>query len=241
MKTFSRNTLDVSASIALIAACFLLLVLTDGKAKSARSVPAGGHFEIIRIETQAETYGIYRDRGIWGAHLVQFGRYFHLMPYLPQAEAVPVPFPIAVYDMRPVYEKGLDSHTWLFIANKAGFVRKTTAVLSDADFREKTGALDADPLFKRREGGYRGFSFDMPREIFPFSSFDCGPGPVVVNVDASAFADGTMPDGLSDALQRKCRDIRLLLLIESRDEASVTDRMRRDLRRFGELIGKERT
>lgn len=241
MNASFKKYIDLSASIVLIVICFSVLFIIDRKATGMRNMPTGRYLQVVRVATQAEAYKIYRDRRMWGAHLVHFGRHFHLMPYIPQEEAHPVPFPIAVYDMRPVYEKRLGSHSWLFIANKAGFVRKATAVLPDPDFREKTEALDSDFSFRRWKGGYRGYSFDMPREIFPFSSFDCGSGPVVVNVDAGVFANGIRPEKLHSALLQQCRDIRVVMLIDSRDGDSVTNEMRRDLSRFEELIRQERT
>jgi hypothetical protein len=241
MNASVRKYASLSVSFALIVICSVALLVIDRKATGRRNMPGGSSLPVVRLGSQAEAYTIFRDRRIRGAHIVHFGRHFHLIPYIPQDETVPVPFPIAVYDMRPVYEKKIDSHNWLFIANKAGFVRKATAVLPDSDFQEKTEALDSDFSFRRWKGGYRGYSFDMPRAIFPMSSFECGPGPVVVNVDAGAFGNGIGPGELHSALLRQCRDVRLVLLIDSRDEDSVTDGMRRDLTRFEELIAQDRT
>jgi len=232
-----RRTFSVFLSAALVGAAVLFLQAINGKATAARRWPAAER-SVVRTAIQADGYRIFKESGLWGAHVVHFGRHFHLMPYFPHERSEPVPFPIVTHDVRPLYEQGIDSHSWLFIANRNGLVRKVTAVLPDSDFREKVDAMESDVSFRAYRGGYRGYAYDMPREIYPVSNFACPDEPVVVNVDAGAFVDGVRPEMLSAALQQQCPDIRMLLLVDSTDNAAVTDEMREDLGRFQALVAR---
>jgi hypothetical protein len=232
----SLRYVSVSASIVLIVICLLFLIIIDRKATAMRYMPAGRNMTVVRVGSQADVYRVFQAAGLWGAHVVHFGQHFYLMPYFPHERSNPVPFPIETYDVRPLYEQGIDSHSWLFIANKTGLVRKVTAVIPDAAFREKVNALESDFSFRPHRGGYRGYSYDMPREVFSISDFICPAGPVVVNVDATVFVDGVKPEKLYAALQQRCSDIRMFLLVDSKDDTAVTDEMREALGTFQELV-----
>lgn len=224
-------------SAAIIAAAVLLLLAINVKAIAARKLPSAER-SVVRIATQAEGYPVFKEAGLWGAHVVHFGQHFYLMPYFPYERTNPVPFPIETHDIRPLYEQGLDSHSWLFIANRNGLVRRVTAVIPDSNFKEKVDAFKSDFSFRAYRGGYRGYLYGMPREVFPISDFVCPVGPVVVKVDAGVFIDGIRPETLASAIQQQCTDIRMIVLVDSTDDPEVTDGMRKSLDTFQGLVAR---
>ncbi len=239
MSSAGKGQRSVFPSICLIVACVVLLVSTDYVARGKRSISSADGLRVIEVPSQADCYAAYKDLGLWGVEVVHFGMYFNLMSYFPEEQHVPVPFPIVVEDVRPLYEKGIDSHSWLFIANRNGLVRKVTSVLPEEVFRQKTAALSDDVSFKAYRGGFSGYSFDLPRTVFGLEGFICPTGPVVANIDASIFSEGVSPETLHEMLVNRCPDIRVLLLISSVDEPEVNETMRDDLSRFEALV-KER-
>lgn len=236
MKAFLKKYVSLSMSVVIVLLCFLLLVSIDRKAAAKRKIPEGRQQQVVRVGSQADVYRIFKAAGLWGAHVVHFGQHFYLMSYFPHEQSSPVPFPIESADVRPLYEQGIDSHTWLFIANKTGLVRRVTAVIPAAVFRDKEEALEKDFSFRPHRGGFQGYSYDMPREVFPVSDFLCPEGPVVVNVDAGVFVDDLRPERLYASLKQRCPDIRMFLLVDSRDDKEVTDEMRKDLSTFEGLV-----
>lgn len=228
-------------SAAILLACLLLLAAFDDAARERRRLPGRTVRPVIHVERQAEVYRAYRNAGLWGASVVQFGRHFHLAPFFPHEKVASVPFPVDTFDVRLLYEQGVDSHTWLFIANKNGLVRSVTSVLPDRDLREKTAALESDFSFRASGSGYRGYTYDLPRALYPFSAFRCPAEPVVVNVDAGMFRDGIGPQSLYAAVRRSCPDVRMYVLVDSVDDEQVTVPMRRDLDLFRELLERERS
>lgn len=239
MISAGKGQRSVFPSIFLIVACVVFLVSTDYVARGKRSISSADGLRVLEVPSQADCYAAYNDLGLWGVEVVHFGMYFNLVPYFPGEQNVPVPFPIAVEDVRPFYEKGIDSHSWLFIANRNGLVRKVTSVLPEETFRQKMAALKDDVSFKEFGNGFSGYSFDLPRKVFGLDGFRCPDGPVVANIDASIFSEGVSPESLHEILSERCADISVLLLISSVDESEVTETMRDDLMRLGALI-KER-
>lgn len=220
-------------NIAVIAAFLGSLLFMDSRAKGARIMPAGTAPAVARVGSQASIYGLYRDRGIRGARIVHLNRFLNMVEYLPREETTSMPFPVRVQDAKPLYEKGLDGHNWLFIANRTGLVRTVTVVLPAAVMRERTAQFDGTYAYARSGGGFRGYTFDLPLLVTTLDALPDIDEPVIVNIDAGYFVTGEEPEAVAAALRKHCPDVRLIALSASLDEPEIDDGARRRLERFG--------
>lgn len=237
MTLFSKQkrTLQLLLNITVLSIAVLFLVSVDNDARARRKLPppqASGAPTITWAATQSEAYALYRSLGLWGAHVVHLNRFLNMVEYYPREEAVSVPFPIRTHDIRPFYEKGLDSHTWLFIANRTGLVRTVTVVLPDSIFRERAELFRSDPTVAFTGTMMQGYAQDLTFMVTKLIDLPIMEEPVIVNVDAGFFAPEIDPVRTAEVLRRKCPDIRIIVLSESRDETEVTQVMREKLKTF---------
>lgn len=217
----------------VILSSLVFIVLVDSAAKEKRSLPPQGGPAVLQAASQADVYDLYRRAGLWGAHVVHLNRRFNLLDYFPEKEKTSRPFPIETYDIRPSYEKGLSSDTWLFIATRAGMARSVTSVIPDALYPEIMAAAREDQSFMTAPGAITGYQYEVPRTITTLGSLKpCG-GPVAMNVDAGYFEEGTDPRQTASALRRLCPETRMLVLVDSMDQPEITPEMRGRLAEFG--------
>ncbi|MDH4161416.1 MAG: hypothetical protein OEW15_01840 [Nitrospirota bacterium] len=220
--------------IAVVIAALALFLWMDGSAKAARVFPARSAQGplMVRVDSQKDIYVVYQRSGLWGARVVHLNRFLNLVDYLPREENVTMPFPVRVGDVRPLYEKGLDSHNWLFIANRTGMVRTVTVVLPAPVLRERLVQFEGDFAFSVSGEIVRGYTHDMPLTVTTLDAMPAIREPVIVNVDAGYFGFGEDPGRVLAGLREKCPDIRLIVVSGSRDEPEVVDGDRKRLRQF---------
>lgn len=211
------------------------LFLISNAAVSRRKAPAANNAQVYQVGTQRDAYGAFRHAGPWGGHAVHLNRFFNMLDFFPKEEKVSSPFPIAVRDVRPYYEKGVTSHNWLFIATRTGLVRRVTSVLPEDAYRDKIPELRADFFLQVDKNMVTGYSYDIPWTIATLRNMPTIPEPVTLIVDAGYFAEGDDPLSVAAVLKKKCPDIRMITLVDSHDESGVTDGMRKKLQVFGKI------
>lgn len=219
----------LNAFAVLLGVVFLLFI--EQRAIAHRHLPAQG-VGLFLVERQADVYRVLRSLDLRGAHVVQLNRFFNLEDYSLSSEMTTRPFPITPRDLRHVYEEGITSHNWLYIATRTGMVRKITSVLPDSIFDQRVPDLRADPSFGEIRGGFAGYSYDTPRSVFLLRTLRQIDEPVVAVIDAGFFVDGSDPGLVMSHLREKCPDIRTVVFVGSVDEPEVTDGMREQLMAF---------
>ncbi|HEY6872960.1 MAG TPA: hypothetical protein VI298_09570 [Geobacteraceae bacterium] len=221
-------------ALAVVAASLLCFWAMQAAAVGERHVPETGvkGAGIAVVATQRDAYRICAANGIRGATVVQLGRFSNLQYWAPEYLGKPTPFPIKPFDVRPEYEKALQSHNWLFIANTNGIVRKVVSILTPGEFQRMVPAFDADYELVRRAGGYGGFHFDVPRTVTTLDALRRLTEPVVVVVDASYFEGVSEPAETAYKLAERVPAAALVIAVSSMDENEVTWEMRRQMAQF---------
>ena len=223
------------AALVMVILAVLALFWMDRSGHASRSIASvlpNGAPAVHRVDRQSDIYAIYRSLGVWGAHVVHLNRFLNLVEYYPKDESVSMPFPVRTADIRPSYEKGIDSHSWLFIANRTGLVRSATIVLPRKIFDARLEDFRSDFSFTVSDRQVRGWAQDMPFEVTTLEGLSRIAEPVIVNVDAGYFDDDADPRTVAEAMRRACRDVRVLVLCASRDEQEVSQAMRDRLALF---------
>ncbi len=213
-------------------ACFFLQL--DRSARRARALPGATSSGPILVHagTQKDVYDIYRKAGLWGARIVHLNRHVNMVTFSPREARVSAPFPIRAMDVRVLYEKGIDSHNWLFIAARSGMVRAVTSVLTEDSLRERFDDLQKVPTLSFGKGYFRGFTDDIPWAVATVDTLPVTDEPVVVNIDAGFFLSSADPAAIALSLKKRLPDVRMLVLIASADEPDITAEARRALARF---------
>ena len=230
-----RNTtwrLILNLAVLLCFLLFLAWMNTGGREK--RSIPAlraGETPELCRVTSQRDIYEVYKRRGLRGARVVQVNRFLNMVDYFPREEVRSAPFPLRTGDVRPLYEKGLDAHNWLFIAAMTGMVRSVVVVLPEEVFRERREAFKA-VFHSASDQSMKGYTYDVPMLVATLNDMPTVNEPVVVNVDAGFFLGPADPVAVARMLKERCPDVRLIVLVSSDDEPDVTPGVRESLGRF---------
>lgn len=234
MLSTKTGKLILNGLILVSAVAFLIMIDAAAKHRRnpSRTGKAGEPARIIRVNSQRDAYDVYHNAGLWGARVIHLNRFFNLIDYFPKEEALSAPFPLQVYDIRPAYEKGLDSHNWLFIATRTGMVRAVASVLPDVDFKRVSGEFLSDFAFTFSKGNFSGFTYDIPWTISTVDTLPFTKEPVVVNIDAGFFMGGADPVITAEALRNRCRNVSMIIVIASYDEADITTEARNDLGLF---------
>jgi hypothetical protein len=218
--------------VSAVALCGLFIL--QAKAVGNRYAPPAenGSSQIVVVRTQKDVYGICRERSIRGAAVVSLGKHFNIQYWAPEHLAKSTPFPIRTHDVRAEYERALDSHNWLFIANRTGMVRTVWTVLSPDEFRRRQQDLSSDYGLALRRNGYSGFHYDLPRGVTTLDKLPPQPGPVVVVVDAGYFSPDVNPAATARELKQRLPYIAFLIVVSSLDEGELSWEMRRNLSAF---------
>ncbi|MBI5103369.1 MAG: hypothetical protein HZB33_16280 [Nitrospirae bacterium] len=212
----------MSAILIIVAS---LLLFLDAKARGARHILQRTEkaAELYYVTSQQEIYEIYKKANLWGARVVHLNRFMNLVDYRPPEYSRSRPFPLKVEDVRPLYEKGLDSHNWLFIASRTGKVRSVAVVLPELLFNAKKAELASHFEYRISGDTIKGHSFDLPVMVSTLDSLPIIEEPVVVNIDAGYFSNVEDPAYVAGRLKEKCPDVRMLVVSESRDEPEIPD------------------
>lgn len=223
------------------AAVVLFLMRVDNSSKSVRVLPVKTASSplTVMVESQRDIYNVYKTYGLRGVRVVHLNRFLNMVDYTPKEETVSMPFPINVIDTRSLYEKGLDPHNWLFIANRTGMVRSATVLLPPEVYRQKLQGFESYFAYKVSGQTVKGYSYDMPMLVATLDSLHVISEPVVVNVDAGFFSEDLDPSDTAKKLKIKCPDMRMLVLSLSLDESEVSDYMRERLKLFSEALAEK--
>jgi len=219
-----------------VAVIFLAILATNfvntASVSRRKTPPARDGLLLLRVASQKDVYEILRKSQIWGAHHIQVNRFLNMVDYFPKEEAHSGPFPIVVRDVRPLYEKGITDHNWLFIATRTGLIRRITTLMPESEFRIRVPEMMGNYYFALGTAGLSGYSYDTPWTITTLRDMKSISEPVIITIDAGYFDNNASPQEVADVLKRKCTDVRMMILVESRDESSVSDDMRRALQTF---------
>jgi prepilin-type processing-associated H-X9-DG protein len=236
MKT-ARSSIALNLVVILVSIAWFAFV--QRRAQAARQAPLdrghGGGANVQFVDTQRDVYGVYRALRIRGMRIVHLNRFFNVAEYMPSEFTRSSPFPLSLSATAALYERGVESHTWLYVATRTGMVRGLVTVLPGSVFRERLGELRSDPDFTYRSPMFEGYSYDTQRGVTTIDALPHIAEPVIVNVDAGYFIDGTPPAEVVAALQGAFTDIRSVVLVRSLDEQGVDAAMLRGLETFGSL------
>lgn len=191
----------------------------------------------MRTASQRDIYHIYKAAGLHGARIVHLNRFLNMLDYLPKEENLTISFPVRVKDSRLFYEKGVDSHNWLFIANRTGLARTVTVILPDKVFSDRLHQFLNDFAYRVSGNIITGYTQDMPLAVSTIESMPILSEPLILNIDAGYFGWDEDPASVAAKLREKCPDIRMIVLSESLDEPEIGDESRRKLGSFLDAWG----
>jgi hypothetical protein len=207
----------------------LLTVFINSYAKSRRHYPEPGNLRFYRVSRGRDVYRVYRLLHIKGATVVHLSNTLDMQEFYPSEETEPIGYPIPVRDVLPLYEEGLNSSNYLFIASRAGMLRRVYNILPPSVFRLKKERLKGEFQYTVRNRRIEGFVRDIPQVITTLDSARIIREPVVLNIDAGYFIEAQDPMRTVVELIRHFRDIRAVVFIDSTDRDYVTAQMRAKL------------
>ncbi|TAN44941.1 MAG: hypothetical protein EPN22_04750 [Nitrospirae bacterium] len=231
----------VAVNIIILLFFGVCVFLLNDASVSARRLPDAkpSSLSIVHVNSQKDIYQVYKSAGLSGAKVVHLNRFLNLVDYFPKEESVSAPFPVRVGDSRSLYEKGLDAHNWLFVANRTGMVRSVVVVLPQEVFEQRLPEFESYFAYTVSGRTVKGYSYDMPMFVAALDSLPVINEPVVVNIDAGFFSEGVDPAGAVKQLKMKCPDIRLIVFSSSFDEPEVGDAMRERLSLFSRVWAEQ--
>jgi hypothetical protein len=213
---------------AIILASLIAFATIGRMALSKRSLAVqpvpGATISPVVVDQQRDVYAVYQGMQLRGATVVHLNRHFNLVMFSPDETKRSDPFPISVPDRALAYEKGLDSHNWLYIAARTSMVRNIITVLPQRIFQTRFTDMRDDPEFTYAKRDFTSYSFDVPRTITTLATLGRVSEPVIVNVDAGYFLDGADPQQVVLAIKNALPDIRGLVLVRSVDELDIDRR-----------------
>lgn len=189
------------------------------------------------VDTQKDIYSLYRRMGLHGARIIHLNQYFNLAQYEPVEFQRSEPFPLSSENLGVTfYEKGIDSHNWLYIASRVGMVRAVVTVLPDSVFRLRSQDLKESSDYSYRPPLFTGYTFDIQRTVTSINGLPRINEPVIINIDAGYFIDNNEPAEIILALKSACQDIRGIVLVRSLDEPKITPGMTERLEKTMQLL-----
>lgn len=209
---------ELLAAILVIAGAVVVLWAADRSAKSHRFLPPDAAVTVA--STQADVYGIYRALGLRGVTVVHFNRDMNMLEYLPKEESETTSVPVRIGDSVPLYEKGLNSHNWLFIASRTGIVRRVFIVLPSQELRLRIEGLKGG-YHPHGQTGYAGYEYDTPVVVTSLFGMPSVDEPVVLDIDAGFFMEGISENYVLEAVRSRFRNIRLIVGVRSVDEPDI--------------------
>ncbi len=247
-KTFTKiAVLAGSLVIALFFIYTLYMLHTAGlKARTYSAVYSmnDAALPVSLFSTSHGVYNFYKTRGVHGRILVNFGRFMNFV----EIEFVNIGdddafkdmnnFPVKRYNIMERYEKYLTNRNFLWLAMQGDIVREINYVLPDEVFKEKMRvevhdhdvfAITHDRIIAHEWGSKRILSNHIPDIIEP----------VVLNIDASFFSN-TDAAHLAQEIKKSALKADIVTLNLSEDNPDVTESEREELRKFAEMLKRER-
>ena len=227
-----RFALGFAAAVAL--ALILSLALLDRSGVAARVVPAEKP-SIVVVNDSKGLLAAWDEAGVHGAHLVDVTRD---LGYTFPPGAIPVSsgWPVQMRDLQSVFRDSVERRSAIWAAAKIGIVRSVTYVLDPASLAEKVRvgrergypgiAPDGRSITADDDGYLRQVGDGFPSELT---------GPVVLNIDASYFVNGT-PEGLLGMLEQSKLHYRFVTLNRAVDATDVPDAARLRLDSAAEML-----
>lgn len=217
----------INLFISFIAVASLLYINHLGL--SRRSYPSEKNVRFYRVSTERDAYSVYKLLNLGGATVVHLNNALNISEYYPEEETDPVGYPIPVRDVIPLYEKGITSGNWLFIATRSGMVRKVYNLVPDTVFNLFEDRFRDRFEYSVTDGRIAGYVRDTEHTVSTLTALPEIEEPVVLDIDAGFFIAGDPPERILSELWKRCRDIRAVVLIDSSDRGYVTEDMRRSL------------
>ncbi|RMF99987.1 MAG: hypothetical protein D6726_12065 [Nitrospirae bacterium] len=184
---------------------------------------------IYRVDTERDVYSVYKMLNLKGVTVVHLNNTLNTTEYYPEEEKEPIGYPIPVRDVIPLYESGISSDNWLFVATRSSMVRRIYNILPESVFRLKKERLKGDYRYSVEVDYIDGYLRDIRNMITTLRYLQQTHEPVVLNIDAGYFIEGQDPMRTVVELIRLFRDIRAVVLIDSTDREYVTPEMREKL------------
>jgi hypothetical protein len=222
--------------LAFFAATLVLLHL-EGTGKRRYLAPgalSGGPVPVAVAGDSRELFSLWKASGIWGRVLVHAGRYLHFVE--PETEGLYKGlerFPIRTADIGEFYEAGVGNEGFIAVAMQVGVVREVYYVLSRSDYGERRDAVAGLAGVSVRPDRIVMDHWGSPRTLTPW--LPAIAEPVVLNVDASYFAEGD-GQGLLESIRRSGLRADVVTVNLARDNPEVDDAQREAAMAFASAL-----
>ncbi|RMG71292.1 MAG: hypothetical protein D6710_06195 [Nitrospirae bacterium] len=215
--------------IVLFVVFLLCFIFINQGARAKRHYPEKGSLRFYRVSREVDVYRVYRMLNLKGVTVVHLSNTLGMQEFYPSEETEPIGYPVPVRDVLPLYEEGLNSSNFLFIASRAGMLRRVYNILPPSVFRLMKERLMGEFQYTVKKGRIVGFVRDIPQVITMLDRAPVIREPVVLNIDAGYFIEAQDPMRTVVELIRHFRDIRAVVFIDSTDRDYVTAQMREKL------------
>lgn len=223
------------AFIAVVALALIVsLALLDRSGVAARVVPAKAP-SVVVVNDAKGLLAAWDEAGVHGAQLVDVTRDLGYT-FPPGATPGSSGWPVPMRDLRSVFRSSVERRSAIWVASKTGIARSVTYVLDPASLAEKVRvgrergypgiAPDGRSITADDDGYLRQLGEGFPSELT---------GPVVLNIDASYFVNGT-PEGLLGLLEQSKIPYRFVTLNRAIDATDVPDAARLRLDSAAEML-----
>ncbi len=223
-----RRKALVAQILIFVFLCFSFFLI-DSHSRSVRKYPRKSSLRFYRVSTGKDVYRVYRLLKLKGATVVHLSNTLGMEEFYPSEETEPIGYPIPVRDVLPLYEKGLNSENFLFIASRASMLRKVYNILPPSVFRLKKDRLKGEFEYTVSGNSVDGFVRDIHQIITTLEAVKRIDEPVVINIDAGYFVEAQDPMRTVVEIIKHFRDIRAVVLIDSVDRDYVSAEMRKKL------------
>ncbi|BCS52116.1 hypothetical protein [Geobacter sp. SVR] len=222
----------------VLAACALAALAVHVASRQARNYGpvssfVAGKGSIAMVQTTTALYRLWETKAVRGRTVVHLGKFLHYMGddsssgYAVSQAAPPAPYPLKVTKSTPLGGEEITYRNFLRATMAGGIARKIINVLPPEEFRKRFGAkADLAPeVFE--------YEYVSPRIV----AMRIAPQhePVLLNIDASFFADETVP-AVIEMLRRSGVTADVVTVCLAEDSPDVTESSREKAREFMQTI-----
>lgn len=196
--------------------------------------------EAILTDRPTEVYQAWKERGVRGRVITYVGASWRRIE-IGDYQKIPLyrPYPLRLFQPAATQEgEFLNDGNFLYMAALSGVARKLTLLLGDRGFAEVSAMAETAKDVSHPDGNLRFPYYAYPRLFATAATFRAADEAVLLCVSASYFRDASAEGLLRTLVSAGLRTDFLALCLE-RDEATVSDRQRRELLAFAKLLGRE--
>ena len=221
-------------AVVVLMALFAVLVAFDRVGTSSRNAPAAA--AVVVVDDSRQLLYAWTSAGLRGVVLLDATRDTSFVWIPPDSVPAPAVWPVAPVDLQAVYREGVGRENVVWVGSKTGILRSVHYLMTPADFEAKVSggravgargiAPDGQSVTANDEGYLRYLRASLPPDLGE---------PVVLNVDASYFVDGTS-EGLMAQLGDSLSDYRFITVNRATDATDVPAPARLEAERMAEIL-----